>query len=734
MQKPGIENGPAKFAFNNVELYKSESLGSGSYGEVCKAKCDGLLCAAKTIHTRFFNLRDPATASHLHNFEEECHLLSLVRHPNVVQYLGTYNDPDTRLPVLLMELCDENLTSFLERSPRPLSYHVQVNICHDIALALVYLHSNGLIHRNLTGNNILMIAGPRAKVTDFGMSKLTSSEVQDIVMSNTFEIDIVSFGIIVLQIVTRQLTNPSHCIKGNVAPESEWCRVHLKLIPDTHSLKPLAVQCLKKYGSPSASVISERLWRLKQSHVYVESMHLAPSDHEIEQLAVQLECRTKAAKEQQKQIAQLIRAVDDGNREIMSSSRELQEQQHIIQEKDKQRLTMSQELKVKSSQVQEQQFAILTKDKIVNSKRQVLLQTQKQLQTNEQLIAGFQNSLLQKDKKIVDLQHTISAREKEIKELQLAQEDTTKTQHQPVKVLVETSKDTEKMKWRKGGRAPEAMSRGTAVVHKNKAYIRPHGSCKIYKYQNIRGRTIWSQEPENPNINCGLVVIGCILTSVGGKENNCTNTLLSLEESEKQWFEFFPPMPTPRLSASCATTQQALIVAGGWASFDNYLDTVEVMSLISKQWTTVSPLPRKCWALSATVYRDTLYLAGGFSSDYTPSKSVFASSIPDLLQTTTSSSVKGTAWKEIGSLPVVRSTLIIFGGQMLAVGGRDDSNRPTSNFFRYNVHTDSWNVTSQMMTKRSFCLAVSFPQDRIIVVGGHTASTISKTNDVEILE
>ena len=50
--------------------------------------------------------------------------------------------PKTQLPVLLMELCDESLTAFLERSTGPLSYHIQVNIAHDVALALV---SNGLI-------------------------------------------------------------------------------------------------------------------------------------------------------------------------------------------------------------------------------------------------------------------------------------------------------------------------------------------------------------------------------------------------------------------------------------------------------------------------------------------------------------------------------------------------------------------------------------------------------------
>ena len=105
-----------EFSFHDFELYKFESLGSGSYGGACKAKCDELLCAAKIMHPTLFDMRDPGTASYLRKFQEECHLLSLARHPNVVQYLGTYTDPDTRLPVLLMELCDESLTSFLERS------------------------------------------------------------------------------------------------------------------------------------------------------------------------------------------------------------------------------------------------------------------------------------------------------------------------------------------------------------------------------------------------------------------------------------------------------------------------------------------------------------------------------------------------------------------------------------------------------------------------------------------
>ena len=85
----------------------------------------------------------------IRRFEQEYEFLSTVQH-NIVQYLGTHQDLDTGLPVLLMELMDDSLTHFLESSPQPISYHIQINICHDITLALSFLHSNGIVHRDLS--------------------------------------------------------------------------------------------------------------------------------------------------------------------------------------------------------------------------------------------------------------------------------------------------------------------------------------------------------------------------------------------------------------------------------------------------------------------------------------------------------------------------------------------------------------------------------------------------------
>ena len=378
---------PTQFSYHNIQLYKSESLGSGSYGGVCKAKCDGLLCAAKIMHPTLFDLRDPGTGSYLRKFREECHLLSLARHPNVVQYLGTYTDPDTRLPVLLMELCDESLTAFLERSPGPLSYHIQVNICHDIALALVYLHSNGLIHRDLTGNNVLMIAGPRAKITDFGMSKLAtvnprmtaltlcpgnvlymSPEALDEAKSYTAKLDVFSFGVIVIQILTRQFPNPTDRFRHVsvaefeeqvrvVVPDTERRKAHLQLIPEAHSLKPLALQCLKKKENerPSALQLCERLSELKQSSQYRESREQAEHSSEIQQLQLQLRGKTQEAREQQTRIAELENTVDDNCRQLLAKDTGCFRNRHTFHGQLQQNNT---QLQAKDRQLQQNQHAI----------------------------------------------------------------------------------------------------------------------------------------------------------------------------------------------------------------------------------------------------------------------------------------------------------------------------------------------------------------------------------------
>ena len=293
--------------FDRVQILKDEDseLGVGSYGAVYKAKCDDLLCAAKILHRALFQTNDPGARDVLSRFHQECRFLSQIRHPHIVQYLGIWRDPEFKLPVLLMELLDENLTRYLERSKLlPLPYHVEINIAHDVALALAFLHSKDIVHRDLSSNNVLLIAGQRAKVTDFGMSKLIDARScrrtltycpgTEVYMppealkdppTYTKKIDCFSFGPLAIQIMTRQYPNPAPRTRQVDDPQSptgtaeqpvleeERRRAHISLIDRNHALLPIVMQCLKYNHShrPTSAQLCMRISELKQEPRYKES-------------------------------------------------------------------------------------------------------------------------------------------------------------------------------------------------------------------------------------------------------------------------------------------------------------------------------------------------------------------------------------------------------------------------------------------------------------------------------
>ena len=275
-----------KCSFRKVELLRSETLGIGSYGKVCKAKCDNLVCAAKILHPTFFGTDDPRA---LERFKQECEFLRSITHPNIVQCLGTFQDAggSQPLPVLLLELMDESLTHFLDRSKEPLSYFTEVTISHDVALALAFLHSNGYIHRDLSSNNILLIAGSRAKVADFGMHQLSHATFQGAVVyippealreppRYTDKIDTFSFGVVLVQILTRLFPNPGPPrevideVTERIVLETKRRENHIGLVDHKHPMLAMSLDCLRDVASdrPTASTLCDRLDDLKKSALY----------------------------------------------------------------------------------------------------------------------------------------------------------------------------------------------------------------------------------------------------------------------------------------------------------------------------------------------------------------------------------------------------------------------------------------------------------------------------------
>ena len=339
--------------FGSVRLLQDAPLGTGAYGQVCKATLGELPCAAKLLHPI---LVDPSRPRNRALFEQECRFLSEIRHPNIVQYLGVTHDLVTGLPILLMELMDDSLTHFLEQSEERLPYHVQVNISHDIALALAFLHDNRILHRDLSSNNVLLIgAGIRAKVTDFGMSKLTelnprmtgltkcpgtpaymSPEALSDPPVYTEKLDCFQAGVLMIQTITRKFPNPSDATRKERFPRSPtgWVNIpvpeaerrhnHLSLIPRTHPILPIAMDCLKDKDTErlSAQQICHRLSALKEAPQYGQSLEARGGERDGE------------VQERELLIQQLRQENEEREREVREKEREVREREREVREKE----------------------------------------------------------------------------------------------------------------------------------------------------------------------------------------------------------------------------------------------------------------------------------------------------------------------------------------------------------------------------------------------------------------
>ena len=730
-----------KIGYRSVQLFKDQTLGIGSYGAVCKAKCDDLLCAAKILHPTLFDptaqLQVSRKQEHrlpIRRFEQECEFLSTIRHPNIVQYLCMHQDPDTGLPVLLMELMDDSLTHFLESSPQPIPYHIQVSVCHDITLALSFLHSNGIVHRDLSSNNVLLRGNILAKVTDFGMAKLGDLNPQttrytftmcpgtDVYMPPeavkddpvyTEKIDCFSFGVIIIQTSTRQFPKPGNrrqeveinhpgLPRGTVEvrlAEVDRRQNHISQVDPNHPLLPIALDCLNDKDSerPSAQSLCERVASLKERSEYRDSV--AAAQQERQQLREQLQQIQQLHREQTQQI------VREKEREVVQLRQQLQESQQLhrgtqetVREKEKELKQIKRELET------------------MTEKERELGRMRQQVEIHEQERVNLEKWLLEKDRQLHELEGQLLLRSKD------------KNHHETAGKV--DRMENIKLAWREGEKAPFAYARycDAVVVDGSKVYFRG-GDRGLFTY-NISDSS-WLQLPDCPFARCSLAIVNGQLTTIGG--DPLTNKLMSLT-NEYKWTENFPPMPTKRIHATAMCTGTVLIIARGTDENLTSLATVEVLNLETSQWSTAADLPESLYCCSAAVHGDQLYMLGSnlfeeFDLVYTcsvsallPQRSLVGAFKRALSLSTNSNSG---VWSQLPDLPVRESTCVTFCGQLLAVGGEDSDYEPTTAVYMYNQDTISWNIISHMITARKNCFTAVLPNNQLMVVGGET----TKDND-----
>ena len=720
--------------------YSTEILGRGAFAKVYEARYNELPCAVKILHSIFKD--DPGMGSLEERFNKECRYLERARHPNIVQYLGLCRNPLTQEPALLMELMDQSLTQFLKMSKDPLSRFTEVSICYDVALALAYLHSEGITHRDLSSNNVLLI-GHRAKVSDFGISKVIDLNKQDITPLTKVpgtvvymppealkdspdyseKLDCFSFGVLAIQIMTRLFPDPSpstieipddRSLTGKAlipVAETERRRNHIDLVDKSHPLLEIALNCLvfEKEDRPFARDLCLKLEPLKC--VSTEPLKSIISTENVKAFGnltkdtLSYEC-AELVKEKNvlsRECAELRRNKDTLSREkdVLSREREL-----LSCRKD-----------------------ALSHEKDVLSYEKDLLSHEKDLLSREKDTLSREKGSLSRD--CAELHREKNRLEDEITRLQELYAPPVQgalpppLQYTPPVqgALVAASPTPPSIisDWKTGSPAPFAVAQKyTPIITSHHilfcCFPRDDGPLYAYDYRSYS----WSPLPAVPKVTIKINTVLPFLNSQGELEVLRCNDFFQLREG--RWFR--------RGSINISETHKICILIAHEEFIivlkEDKLMVCDMFSGLKKNIVKIDPASSVERA-TAAICNGVLYLVGVMSKG-TWTSQVYKIPLNELMSKESrfktlfvfESSPKVVTLQQTAPLPVCLSTCVNFKGHLLAVGGYSPTRGAHDEIYLYNEHKDEWLVIGKIPTARYQCL-VGAVDDKLLVIGGWSA-------------
>ena len=279
----------------------------GSYGFVFKVTVQEVERIGKKLHSAYVNnVSGQEKQAITARFRNECVILSKLRHPNIVQFIGVHYGRRGKTDLtLIMECVSSDMQEFLEGHPN-LPLPVKLSILLDVSYGLVYLHewdpNTPIVHRDLTARNVLITDKCQAKIADLGMAKVVDIQAQmadshtrnpgqmfymppEALMekaSCTPKLDIFSFGHLTLFTVNQELPEVYEVKQTSKMQKQgtiQRCKrqAALDCVGDDNCLYSVITDCLSDQpeNRPTTRVLNNRMLHLstrfpfKVMHIYL---------------------------------------------------------------------------------------------------------------------------------------------------------------------------------------------------------------------------------------------------------------------------------------------------------------------------------------------------------------------------------------------------------------------------------------------------------------------------------